>query len=91
MTRVSEWQKVDSSQANLELLELMDRCKELDAEVEFHPQSKCVTVMVWRGWDSPDPQDRAKDIQLQIKVLAEQYPHVVCYCFDKYSTMLYVV
>lgn len=91
MTRMSALSKPADSQAYCELLALMDRCMELGAEITFRPQYRCFIVMVWRGWDSPDPQNQAKDIQMQVKALAEQYPHVVCYCFDEYSTMLYVV
>lgn len=72
-----------------ELLELMGECEKLD--VEIHP---CIsggyfTAMVWRGWDVPDPQHHARNIQMRIRALAEHYPQVVCYCFDEYSTLLY--
>ena len=33
----------------------------------------------------------AQAVQEQIKEWAEQYPNVVCYCFDSFSTLLYVL
>ena len=74
-----------------ELLDLMEACKELDAEIQFNARNLCFTAMVWQGWDSPDPHSKAKEIQMQIKELAKQYPQVACYCFDDYSTLLYAI
>lgn len=36
-------------------------------------------------------QLEAQAVQEQIKEWAEQYPNVVCYCFDSFSTLLYVL
>lgn len=74
-----------------ELMNLMRECQGLDAEIRFSAQHQCFSVTVWRGWDSPDPENQAKEIQTQVKELARQYPRVVCYCFDEFSTLLYVV
>ena len=83
--------KAETSAAQRELMALMSQCMELDAEVKYCPQYRCFTVMVWRGWDAPDPQSHAKELQMKVKGLSEQYPHVICYCFDEYSTMLYII
>lgn len=77
--------------AMAELVSLMRECSDLDAEIRFNAKNLCFTVMVWRGWDSPDPKSNAKEIQMQVKAMSEQYPHVVCYCFDDHSTLLYVI
>ena len=74
-----------------ELLSLMVACGKLDAEIRFCAKNLCFTVMVWRGWDSPDPESNAKEIQEQVKELAKQYPGVACYCFDDHSTLLYAI
>ena len=80
---------VSCKPAMTELLELMGECEKLDAEIRLCISGGYFTVMVWRGWDAPDPQNDAKYIQSQIRALAEHYPQVVCYCFDEYSTLLY--
>ena len=86
-----ELTSVNSKTSVVELLELMSECKKLDAEVRFCASGEYFTVMVWRGWDSPDPQDEAKHIQTQVRELVGQYPQVACYCFDKFSTLLYAL
>lgn len=74
-----------------ELFSLMEECSKLDAEIQLCAGNLCFTAMVWQGWDSPDPEGRAKEIQTQIKELAKHYPRVACYCFDDHSTLLYAI
>lgn len=69
----------------------MGKCEKLDAEIRFCASGGYFTVMVWRGWDAPDPQEKASDIQAQVQELAKQYPQVACYCFDQFSTLLYAL
>ena len=33
----------------------------------------------------------AQEMQNRIKKWSEQYPNVICYCFDSFSTLLYVL
>ena len=66
--------------AMAELLKLMEECSKLDAEIRFCTGNLCFTAMVWQGWDSPDPEGKAKEI-----------PRVACYCFDDHSTLLYAI
>lgn len=81
----------ERSEAMHDLLDLMEKCRKLDAEIRFSARNRNFTVMVWQGWDAPDPKNHAKAIQTQVKELAKQYPRVTCYCFDDFSTLLYVV
>ena len=41
-------------------------------------------------WNDP-ARRAAQAIQDQIKEWSKQYPNVVCYCFDGYSTLVYVL
>ena len=47
--------------------------------------------MVWTGWDTPCGMGEALAIQQEIQRTAAQYPTVVCYCFDPFSTLVYTV
>ena len=41
-------------------------------------------------WNGP-AQRKAQEVQDRIKKWSEQYPNVICYCFDSFSTLLYVL
>ena len=75
----------------MQLMAMLETCQGFEAEIRPHLQCNYFTVMVWKGWDHPDPTYIAENVQAQIKALAEQYPDVVCYCFDRFSTLIYVV
>lgn len=75
----------------MQLMAMLEVCRGLEADIRHHPQHNYFTVMVWKGWDHPDPKHIAENVQARIKVLAEQYPDIVCYCFDRFSTLIYVV
>lgn len=82
---------VAEKRSEKKLTELLGECQRLGAEIRLCPEHRYFTAMVWRGWDTPDPQNKAKEIQVQIRSLAKQYPHVVCYCFDDFSTLVYAI
>ena len=69
---------------------LYDRCCKLDAEVRYRPENLTVTVLVPPPWDAIS-ECKALSTQNTIKEWSEQYPNVVCYCFDSFSTLLYVL
>ena len=48
------------------------------------------TVTVPPPWNGP-ARRAAQAVQDQIKEWSKQYPNVVCYCFDSYSTLVYVL
>ena len=68
---------------------LRDRCESLGAEVRYCPQRGYLTAMVWNEPGAPSELERALDIQRTIQQEAVQYPEIVCYRFDPYSTLLY--
>ena len=66
-------------------------CRELGAEVRYHPEQQYFTAMLWDGWGPPFSERAALAVQQQIQKQAAQYPGTVCYCFDPFSTLVYVV
>ena len=57
-----------------------------------HPQGrmKLTTVTVPPPWNMSN-QKVAQEVQDKIKEWSRQYTGVVCYCFDSFSTLLYVL
>lgn len=80
-----EKQRKESLEAVLQL------CGNLGAEIRYHPEYRYFTAMVWTGWDTPYGMGEALAIQQEIQRTAAQYPAVVCYCFDPFSTLVYTV
>lgn len=80
-----EKQRKESLEAILQL------CGNLGAEIRYHPEHRYFTAMVWTGWDTPCGMGEALAIQQEIQRTAAQYPTVVCYCFDPFSTLVYTV
>lgn len=65
--------------------------RELGAEVRYRPEYGCFTAMIWDGWSRPYYEGTAQAIQQQIQRKTAQYPDLVCYCFDPFSTLVYAV
>lgn len=74
-----------------QLEQLCELCQELGAEVRLHPEQRYFTAMVWDGWDWPHNEAPALAVQQQIQRQAAQYPGLVCYCFDPFSTLVYAI
>lgn len=74
-----------------ELAELCEVCRSLGADVRFHPAQRYLTAMVWEGWAWPHDEGPARAIQRQIQEKTAQYPGLVCYCFDAFSTLIYAL
>ena len=74
-----------------ELAELCEVCRSLGADVRFHPAQRYLTAMVWEGWAWPHDEGPARAIQRQIQKKTAQYPGLVCYCFDAFSTLIYAL
>jgi len=47
--------------------------------------------MVWNGWEPPYNEGPALAVQQEIQQKAAQYPNLVCYCFDPFSTLIYAI
>jgi hypothetical protein len=75
----------------LHLESLLAYSKELGAEVRYHPEHGYFTAMVWGGWDNAFDVKSAQAVQRQIQRQSAQYPGIVCYCFDAFSTLVYAV
>jgi len=74
-----------------QLEEMLAVCRNLGAEVEYRPEYGHFTAMVWEDWDPPFTQEQALSIQEQICQRTTQYPRLVCYRFDPFSTLVYAV
>jgi hypothetical protein len=66
-------------------------CRELGAEVRRSPGSRYFTAMVWDGWGWPYDEGPALAVQKEIQRKAAQYPELVCWCLDPFSTLVYAV
>ena len=73
------------------LREILEVCRNLGAETRYYPERRAFTAMVWTGWDTPCGIGEALAIQQEIQRTAAQYPSIVCYCFDPFSTLVYMV
>lgn len=74
-----------------QLEEMLIICKGLGVEVDFRPESSYFTAMDWKNWNLFFNEARALSIQQQIKEKTAQYPQLMCYCFDPYSTLVYAL
>lgn len=73
------------------LRELLEVCRNLGAETRYYPERRAFTAMVWTGWDTPCGIGEALAVQQEIQRTAAQYPSIVCYCFDPFSTLVYML
>ena len=74
-----------------QLEQLCAACRALGAEVRYRPEHGCFTAMIWDGWAWPHDEGLAQAVQQQIQRQTAQYPDLVCYCFDPFSTLVYAV
>lgn len=78
-------------QKTKQLKAMLGICQGLGAETRYHPEHRYFTAMVWTGWDTPCGMGEALAVQQKIQRTAAQYPAVVCYCFDPFSTLVYTL
>ena len=78
-------------QKTKQLKAMLGICQRLGAETRYHPEHRYFTAMVWTGWDTPCGMGEALAVQQKIQRPAAQYPAVVCYCFEPFSTLVYTV
>lgn len=74
-----------------ELEILLEKCRKLDVDLRYNPQRKYFTALVWEHPNDAFDEARALLIQQKIKQMTGQYPGLVCYCFDPFSTLIYIV
>lgn len=70
---------------------LLTVCRNLGAEVDCREDRGYFTAMIWEDGQFPADMSRACYIQEQIQKETAQYPELVCYCFDPFSTLVYMV
>ncbi len=85
----SEQKVSEGKPAQLEVM--ASYCQTLGAEVRYHPAQRYFTAMVWIGWGLPYNEGPALAVQQKIQQKAAQYPDLVCYCFDPFSTLIYAI
>lgn len=73
-----------------QLSALTQRCRELPVCIRRLSGQPSVTISIPPPWDAA-AEMKAMKIQETIKEWSMQYPNVVCYCFDSFSTLLYVL
>ena len=66
-------------------------CRDLGAEVRCDPERGYFTATVWDGWEQEEQKDSALAIQQTIQQETAQHDGLVCYCFDPFSTLVYIV
>ena len=66
---------------------LYDVCNALGADVRYSPEHGHLTVLAWES----EGEQRALFIQRQIQLATANYPELVCYCFDPFSTLVYAI
>lgn len=74
----------------LQLRALYSLCRQLQADVRFYEGDGYFTVLVPPPWNE-ETRYSAQEQQRKIKEWSEQYPDIICYCFDAYSTLVYVL
>lgn len=73
------------------LTELAEACRTIGADVRCYPAQRYLTATAWNGAGWPHDDGVARAIQQQIQEKTAQYPGLVCYCFDAFSTLVYAV
>lgn len=72
---------------NQRLQYISNICNTLGADVRYDPEYRHLTVLAWES----EGEQRALTIQQQIQRQTAKYPGLVCYCFDAFSTLVYVL
>lgn len=73
-----------------ELLTLLEQYKDLGTDIRCNTEQMSIVILIPTAWKSVSESD-ALSVQEKIKEWSKQYPDVVCYCFDSFSTLLYVL
>lgn len=82
--------KTELDEKRKELAQLLSSFVQLRADIQYVPEQMAITVAIPPPWsDALEPAALAA--QKRIREWSEQYPELVCYCFDSFSTLLYVL
>lgn len=84
MKEMSEWQR-------RQLEAVMAVCESLGADVRYRPECGHFTAMIWEDGTCAHSESDARSVQKKIQEKTAQYSSLVCYCFDAFSTLVYVI
>ena len=71
-----------------QLARMLDVCRGLDADVRYSKADRHINIL---AWDDPAHAELARSVQQTLLQQSAQYPNIVCYCFDEFSTLIYAV
>lgn len=74
-----------------QLAHMLALCRELDADVRCSPTDGRIIVQAWEDGNDLGKAELARSIQKTLLQRSAQYPNIVCYCFDEFSTLIYAV
>ena len=74
-----------------QLREMCLFCQTLGTQAQYHPQRGYFTAIFGDGWELACNETAALAVQKKIQQKAAQYPDLVCYCFDPFSTLIYKI
>ena len=66
-------------------------CRSMNLDIRYDPEHAHFTAMAWESGLHSCSEEQARSIQKRIKEQTAQYPNLVCYCFDPFSTLVYAV
>lgn len=66
-------------------------CRDLKLDIRYDPECGHFTAMAWEDGSRSCNEEQARSIQKTIKERTAQYPNLVCYCFDPFSTLVYTI
>lgn len=72
-----------------QLAEMRAVCRSLGAEISSRAERRYFTAILWE--DCGVAERDALSVQKMIQKQSAKYPRLVCYCFDPFSTLIYVV
>lgn len=72
---------------NQQFQRISDICSALGADVRYNQECRHLIVLAWED----EGEQRALFIQQQIQRQTANDPRLVCYCFDLFSTLVYMI
>ena len=70
-----------------EFQRISDICRALGADVRYDPKHRHLIILAWEY----EGEQSALLIQRQIQQQIRNQPGLICYCFDPFSTLVYMI
>lgn len=80
-----------SKEKKSQLEALLAGCGQFDVDVRYDAEHGHITIMTWELGTRSVDETQALSIQREIQKRTAQYPSLVCYCFDPFSTLVYAI